>query len=291
MDSLLSFDGAADVLNNLINKISDAVGWVTTHSTPQREAVNTYIQEIQNSNYDPLTKAALVSNAKKLIREYTNQSEVIKNAVNALKPSAHPQLVDETWLSIFFDKTRFISDTDFQLIWGNILAEECNVPNSIPKGLLHILEHMDKEDASKFSKVCSVSVRFTGGKDFSYTPIILRGKKSAFYDDIGLNLDALLDLKAIGLIEFDPSSTAFSESPYSISAAGPEIRYFDETFRLPKGETTFDTGCVVYTRSGEALCKAITVEKIDGFFKNIVFLFGKTKVKLQCRAWIFCPAL
>ena len=54
MDSLVSFEGAADVLNNLINKISDAVGWGGTHSTPQREAVSTYIQEIQNSNYDPL---------------------------------------------------------------------------------------------------------------------------------------------------------------------------------------------------------------------------------------------
>lgn len=268
MDNLISFDGAADVINNLINKVSDAVGWVATHSTPQRESINTYIQEIQNSNYDPLTKAALISNAKKIIREYTNQSEIIKNAVNALKPSAHPQFVDETWLSVFFDKARFISDADFQLIWGNILAEECNVPNSIPKGLLHILEQMDKEDASKFSKICSVSVRFDNGKDFSNTPIILRGDKSTFYDDIGLTLDTLLDLKAIGLIEYEPSSSAFSESPYSISAAGPEICYFDETFHLSNGKTTFDTGCVVYTRSGEALCKAITVEKIDGFFQK-----------------------
>ena len=170
MDSLVSFDGAADIINNLINKISDATGWIATHSTPRREAINTYIQEIQDSNYDPTTKAALISNAKKIIREYTNQSEIIKNAVNALKPSAHPQLVDETWLSVFCDKARLVFDTDFQLIWGNILAEECNVPNSIPKGLLHILEQMDKEDASKFSKVCSVSVRFADGKDFLIHP-------------------------------------------------------------------------------------------------------------------------
>lgn len=277
MDSLVSFDGAADIINNLINKISDATGWIATHSTPRREAINTYIQEIQDSNYDPTTKAALISNAKKIIREYTNQSEIIKNAVNALKPSAHPQLVDETWLSVFCDKARLVFDTDFQLIWGNILAEECNVPNSIPKGLLHILEQMDKEDASKFSKVCSVSVRFADGKDFSNTPVILRGDKSVFYDDIGLTLDTLLDLKAIGLIEYEPSSSAFSESPYRISATGPEIYYFDETYLLPKGETTFDTGCVVYTRSGAALCRAITVEKIDGFFQKYCIPLWKNK--------------
>lgn len=157
------------------------------------------------------------------------------------------------------------------------MAEECNVPNSIPKGLLHILKQMDKEDASKFSKACSVSVRFADGKDFSNTPVILRGNKSAFYDDIGLTLDTLLDLKAIGLIEYEPSSSAFSESPYRISAAGPEIYYFDETYLLPKGETTFDTGCVVYTRSGAALCRAITVEKIDGFFQKYCIPLWKNK--------------
>ena len=268
MNSLVSFDGAADVINNLINKVSDAVGWAATHSTPQREAVNTYIQEIQNSNYDPLTKAALISNAKKIIREYTNQSEIIKNAVNALKPSARPKFVDDAWLFLFMDKARFISDAEFQLIWGNILAEECNEPNSIPKGLLHILAQLDKEDASKFSKVCSVSIRYTDVKGPSFTPVILRGDKSSFYDDIGLTLDALLDLKALGLIEYEPSSTALSKSPYQISATGQEIRYFDETFNLPHGKTTFDIGCVVYTRNGEALCKAITVEKINDFFQE-----------------------
>ena len=66
MKSLISFDGAADVLNNLINRIADATGWIATRSTPTREAVNTYIKEIQESDYDPLTKAALISNAKKL---------------------------------------------------------------------------------------------------------------------------------------------------------------------------------------------------------------------------------
>lgn len=55
--------------------------------------------------------------------------------------------------------------------------------------------------------------RFADGKDFSNTPVILRGDKSVFYDDIGLTLDTLLDLKAIGLIEYEPSSSAFSESP------------------------------------------------------------------------------
>lgn len=78
MDSLVSFDGAADIINNLINKISDATGWIATHSTPRREAINTYIQEIQDSNYDPTTKAALISNAKKSFANIQIRAKLLK---------------------------------------------------------------------------------------------------------------------------------------------------------------------------------------------------------------------
>ena len=76
MDSLVSFDGAADVINNLVNKLSNALGWVATHSAPQREAVSTYIQEIQNSNHDLL--AALISNAKKLSENTQTKAKLLK---------------------------------------------------------------------------------------------------------------------------------------------------------------------------------------------------------------------
>lgn len=267
MESLISLDGVADVINNFMDKISNAVGWVATHNTPQHEAVNTFIQEIQRSNYDPLTKAALISNAKKIIHEYTNQSKIIKNAASVLKPSAHPQAIDDTWLSQFLDKARLVSDEDFQLIWGKILAEECNEPNSVPKGLLHILERMDKEGAIKFSKLCSVSVHFTDEKGLSYSPVVRHGEDSGFFDSIGLTLETLADLKALSLIDFEATSI-LSGSSYGISVTARDIHYFDETFYLPEGKNDFDTGYVVFTRIGKALCRAITVEKVDGFFQK-----------------------
>lgn len=68
MESLISFDGFSDVANNLINKISSVVWWVATRESCSKIAVDTYIKDIQNSDFDPLTKAALISkekNAKK----------------------------------------------------------------------------------------------------------------------------------------------------------------------------------------------------------------------------------
>lgn len=46
MDSLMNFDGLSDVANNLIDKVSAAVGWFVTRETPSRIAVNTYIKGI-----------------------------------------------------------------------------------------------------------------------------------------------------------------------------------------------------------------------------------------------------
>lgn len=54
------------VITALLDKLSHAVGWYANHDTPNRVAINTYIAEIQNSNIDPLIKAARISNAKRL---------------------------------------------------------------------------------------------------------------------------------------------------------------------------------------------------------------------------------
>lgn len=65
MDSLIKTNGIADVANNLIDKISSATSWVFSRETPQKIAVDTYIEEIKKKPYNPLTKAALISSAKK----------------------------------------------------------------------------------------------------------------------------------------------------------------------------------------------------------------------------------
>lgn len=95
MESLISFDGASDVMNNLINKLSDGIGWIATHDTPMRIAVDTYIQDIQNSNFDPVTKAVLISNARKTIKEHRNKCSITNVACLSMLPTATP----EKWMT------------------------------------------------------------------------------------------------------------------------------------------------------------------------------------------------
>ena len=134
--SILDIDGAADVANNLLDKLGTAVGWGVNRETPERIAIATYIEDIKNSDYDSLLKAALISQAKKTIKEYCNQKDVVGFAINELREGANPQKVDDDWIALFMDQARLISDEVFQSIWGKILAEECNDNNSIPKKLI-----------------------------------------------------------------------------------------------------------------------------------------------------------
>lgn len=267
MESLINMDGLSDVLNNLIDKVSTAVGWVATHDAPSRIAVNTYIQEIQNSNYDPITKAALISQAKKNIKEYCNQQDVLKVASQALLPTAKPEELDEDWLAQFMDKARLVSNEEFQILWGNILAQECNAPGSIPRSLLHIMEQLDQDMATAFMNVASVSVYIEEEGLREYAPIIKGSSTEEIREKIGISYDDLINLQSVGLIE-----THFSGIGTELYVTAMEtpvvIRYFNEEYRLPDGVDRFNVGRVVYTKAGQALCQAVEPQKIDRFFEE-----------------------
>ena len=70
MQSLINIDGNGlkDVLIDLNDKLATAVGWIANKETPEKIAINTYIKEIQEKNYDPVTKAALIMQILKSLR-------------------------------------------------------------------------------------------------------------------------------------------------------------------------------------------------------------------------------
>lgn len=278
MESLINMDGFADVANNLIDKVSAAVGWVANHQTPSRIAVNTYIQEIQNSSHDPLTKAALISQAKKSIKEYCNQQNVLEFAMRSLMPMAKPEEVDEDWLTQFMDKARLVSTEEFQMLWGNILAHECNTPGSIPRSLLHIMEQLDRDMATAFMAVASASVYIEESGEREYAPIINGDSTEVIRKNIGVSYDDLINLQSVGLIETHFSG--IGTEVYITSEETPVvIRYFDEEYQLPDGVNRFNIGKVVYTKAGQALCQAVAPQKVEGFFKKYCIPVWEKEIK------------
>lgn len=279
MENLVDLKPIADVINTLIEKLSNACGWIVARQTPERIAVDTLISDIQKSNLDPVNKAVLISQAKKIIREQTNQKAVLDNALTSLKETAAPEKIDPDWLGQFGDKVRFVSDETFRFIWGKILAQECNEPDSIPKSLLHILEQMDKEDAECFTKLCEYTMKAYDAKGnlIDYFPIIIQKKDEKAYL-YGINYEKLTNLHALGLINFQSGGISVFTSTIRT------FRYGEEEYNLPDDVELLNIGEVSYTKPGLALCRSVNVELHKDFLREDCIPYWEEAIK-QRKEW------
>lgn len=192
------------VAGKLLDKISSAAAWCVTHDTPQKISIEVMIEEIKKSNLSILEKAAYISNANKILKEYINQHDIVKEGIKYLSDKAEPEKVDDDWIALFMDKARLISDKEFQKIWGKILAEECNHPGQLSKQLLHIVSMMDRNDALTFTNICRFSIIFDcddeDTRKYKY-PLVLISKIKDYYSQYGISLDSLRNIESYGLIE------------------------------------------------------------------------------------------
>lgn len=269
MQSLINIDGNGlkDVLIDLNDKLATAVGWIANKETPEKIAINTYIKEIQEKNYDPVTKAALISNAKKIIKGYYNQSNIVEIARSSLQNNADPQKLEDDWLARFMDKAQLVSSEEFQWIWGKNLARECNEPGSIPPALLYTLEKMDREDAEAFTALCRISVSVE--KDAS--PIVIRERFAEYEELVGITFDKIVSLTALGLIETDLAAVSAGYK-MEIDPLPNKIIYYDMEKEL-KDKRDLQVGNVLFTKAGQALYWAIDAEKVEGFWENYCIPF------------------
>ena len=265
--SLIDFSWIGDVAGKLIDALTKACGWVVNHDNPKRLALKSYIQDIQNSDYPPLEKAALISNAKKTIKEYNNQLSIVSIAAKSLNNNAVPNNVDEDWIALFMDKARFVSQEEFQLIWGKLLAEECNNPKSVPKGLLFTLEMMDREDAESFMNLSNLTIDVCDKE----IPFVV-GKLWLKYKKYGVSYASILQLQSLGLVQLavEGKDTGFALQLDDASKNCMRISYFDYHKSLPESLPAITIGDAIYTKAGKALYRSLLPAKQEDFWEEIV---------------------
>lgn len=253
-----AFTTAEHIVEKVIDKISNVVGWAVTPKGSkqyQLEAEKYLIERIKNdSNMPELAKAACISDARKVLREYRNQQKIFLTALKFLDASATPDDVDDDWLSYFFDNAKNISREEMAIVWGQILAREINTPNRIPKSLIYILSTMDYEDAMAFKKLANFSL--VVGE--VYCPIIFSAKRDMYIKN-GLSMGEIIDLENTNLIQYNDLSYIKTIKPED------KIAYFDVTIDA-KGLEKIYVGNVILSKAGQELMSVITDKrKIDGF--------------------------
>lgn len=272
---LIDFGPIADVTNNLINKLAKAIGWVATKPSLNTVAMNTYIDEIQKSDDPPLLKAAKISTARKTLKEYINQNNIVAIATQNIGSADRIEAVDNDWLVQFMEMAKLISDDEFQKIWGKILADECSNPGSIPKSVLFVLQKMDKDDAICFTKLGSLVIKVCGEETPFITRSFFNGEnedEERIYKESGVTFDNLTQFEALGLLKFDPISISegFATVISKDYKAAREVRYFEESMLLGDDINTIPIANVIFTKDGQGLYRAIHPNKLDDFWEKVV---------------------
>ena len=282
LDNLnLDLAPTANVANKLIDKISGFLSYKIGKESPENIAVNVFIEEVKKLNCDALTKAMLISKSKTLIREYSNQVNIVKECQLYLKNDARPENIEDDWLHLFMDKARLISNSEVQKLWGKILAGEANKPGSISRQLLNILSYMDKENAENFTNICRfvIKPKYKSGEVGSDRLLLItREHLDSYYYQHGVSLEELRSLQSFGLIEMMQNRHLVVY--YSFHSEEPIIGvcYDKDSMFFLNAKHDIPQGAVIFTKVGQELFNVLSVEPVEDFWEKVVKPFFKEEV-------------
>lgn len=262
----------AELGKEALSQSGHGIGWLVTHS-PKRVAVECFIKDVQKSNLNAEDKALLTYHAREIAKGNNNISDIVKEAKKHLVETANPSKVDEDWQNLFLDRARIVSSDEFKIIWGRILASECNKPGTIRKSLLLTLESMDRDDAGMFMKLANLCIEVGN----FHAPIIDNHRRDA-YKKFGISLDSCIRLEQLGLIK-----TNFSEftNGYAIGQEEneSEVHYFGHVKKMPNGMGEVPVGAIILTKDGEALYSSVDTTEVEGYWDQYIELWLDSRIK------------
>lgn len=198
--------GQVKVPVRLLEKIA---GYMFPYFGTRRKAFEMYCDSIES---DPVAtqeeKAIRLANAGREFRYRVNQDRIARQAVIAAKPGtdfSQSSVVDLQWLDQFFDRARFISREEAQVLWGHVLAREFEQPGSVSYQLVRILGEITTAQASAFERLCGMCASMV---EENANGEILIHDRNLFLDlstddsreMAGISQDALDGLEAAGLL-------------------------------------------------------------------------------------------
>lgn len=243
------------IINNFVNKICSAVGCVYNDSEykAKKDAYKILYHKIaENNDYNEYTKSFLISNLKKELKHYENQRSIIQEAILNLDDNINVENIDNDWLLYFFDEAKKISNDEMKNIWGKVLADEFNSPQSIHKSLLHTLSCIDLQSAKVFNNLCQFSVSTDNNTELlTFLDFNTFKKELLAYN---ITFDTLHDLERYGLIYSNTQVGYSIEEKTNINILTSkriiEIK--------PNMNGKIPLGNVFLSYDGQTLCKCIT---------------------------------
>ncbi len=274
-----------EVSKLICEKIEKAIGFLFDPNGRKKQAEEQFVAEIKEKNIPTLEKSALISNVRKIIKEYTNQNDILKlalqdfNSENAVDSSKIDHIDDE-FLSRFFESAKHITSDNIKLIWARILSNEFSNPGSVPKRLIPILSVIEYKQADLFRKICQYTIIC----DDKVIPIIDTDFELEHFIQKGMYYESFLDLVSLGLISFNANSSNHIKFSFNNSIRNTTFKqtckHFNQEFEVKtknivgcSKEISIDVGKILFTDSGLALMKSFDVDYSYEAFKYIIRYF------------------
>ena len=235
-----------------------------------KQALHSYISSIEKrEDLDPLMKAAFIDNARQILREYSNKSDIVQLAIEKLSDDIDDiKAPSEEWLSRFFEEAKHVSKREIQKIWARILAGELEEPDSIPIKLLRVVAEMDKEQAKTFKAICNYTALVYSQNNFE-----LRGNIRDRIIICSSMVDALLstrvqgyqDLKTAGLLQERKAKSrySFEENIYYIISRKTSKIYFEINEKYE-----FSSGNIMLTELGKKMMDILDIENSEDYLRT-----------------------
>lgn len=207
---------------------------------------------LSNDQENIENKVAFLSRYKQMIKEYKNCKKVADIAAPFVCEEAKPKDVDEDWFAFFFDKVRLVSNENFQQMWGRVLAEEVNRPDTFQRSLLQTLSIMNQVQAEffcNFSRFCMYEYK----KEEIIHPLIFISSNVEAYQNSKITRSKLIELQTLGLIQCDFKDEYVFLTKKMLRYGNKVITIFGD----PNNDNKIKSGNVMLTDNGRTLYKIV----------------------------------
>lgn len=231
--------------------------------------------------------------ALKRIAKTIKKSDELYNSIYGVGVTSKEQYSDE-FFDYFMDRASLIDEENVQTLFAGILAEEVHQPGRFKKVMLDRMAMLDKETATAFASLCSLTYQIETTLQSVYMyPLYIRDsslmkmceKKSINfceddaikYQKIRPSENVMMQLQEIGLItlseEFDESDI-YASSKFGAKISVDEYEVYVKSKKAKKLNYYIITGAARYTSCGLALYNALAnLYKSDSCLINTLNAF------------------
>ncbi|WP_251711993.1 DUF2806 domain-containing protein [Lactococcus ileimucosae] len=264
--------------NNALDKLTILFSKLFPYVGVEKQALENYIASVEKSNLSADEKLFATLDAKKKIKEYQNQQEISKIAIENAKEGTNfsdSSNIDDEWLARFMDSAKFVTDKETQLLWGRVLAGEFEQPGTFPKQVVRILTELPVQLAQIFSNLSKMRVTMLGFPKNSQQPIFL-GQQiflpakdiNTSFKNLGINFGIVNELETFGLLHYDNSgyikTIEYEQFPNIVLLYGSKqikITKFPGK-RLP-------TGDILLTDVGRSIASLVDFEEDETYLEKL----------------------